>query len=82
MKVFIDEDGIKHLQGSGMITHETLCGACDTFTTYIIQDGITDCKGCIKALDLYQRLATRKEIKNLMKLYKMTSESIVGDTNE
>jgi hypothetical protein len=69
--VKVDNVGVKHLQGCGDLTFETVCGMCDTFTSWTYEEADPTCEGCIKALHFYQQLMSKKNVDVLMKRYRL-----------
>lgn len=64
-KLIIDNQGIKHLKGSGLNGFETMCGNVDIVEErYTYEDGTPDCESCIIGAKDLLRVATAKEIKS------------------
>jgi len=61
------EDGLRHMQGSGLCTFETLCGACDTGDDYTDSHEPPNCFACLKTAELGFESITKRQVADCLK---------------
>lgn len=68
------DDGLRHIQGCGLNTFETLCGACDTGATYEESDEPPNCYPCLKAAELVFQSITGRQVAEALAAQRATHQ--------